>query len=252
MRADTEAATTRSCSASSSIQRVASEYARAGLWPDALAALGRFVDAPAYSGGDPPVTDALVRLIRRLAASPAKERYADPPRLDHADQGPAASCGSSRRRAHATSPRTSSRGPRPSRSRKPLRTGERADDAVISTAAALIDAARQAGTLDKLADEARAAADQKVENAEALHALVELARGQGPKVVPRIEARLADLIKENEERANEKPKVVPTGPAPSRPAPRIGRRRPSPGATTSWPARRSAATTRRSAASACA
>ncbi len=56
-------------------QRVASEYARAGLWPDALAALGRFVDTPVYSGGDPPVTDALVRLLRRLAASPAKERY---------------------------------------------------------------------------------------------------------------------------------------------------------------------------------
>ena len=65
--------------------------------------------------------------------------------------------------------------------------------------------------LDKLADEARTAADQKVENAEALHVLVELARGQGPKVVPRIEARLAALIKENEERAVEKPKVVTDG-----------------------------------------
>ena len=77
-----------------------------------------------------------------------------------------------------------------------------ADGRVLSTAAALIDAARQAGTLDKLADEARAAAEQKIENAETLHVLVELARGQGPRVAPRIEARLAELIKENQERAN--------------------------------------------------
>ncbi len=54
------------------LERVASEYARAGLWTDALTALGRFADAPAYSGGDPPVTDALVRLTRRLAATPAQ------------------------------------------------------------------------------------------------------------------------------------------------------------------------------------
>ena len=72
---------------------------------------------------------------------------------------------------------------------------------LVSTATALIDAARQAGTLDQLADEARAAAEpsgaQKIENAEVLHLLVELARGQGTKVAPRIEARLAELIKEN-------------------------------------------------------
>ena len=78
------------------------------------------------------------------------------------------------------------------------------EQTVVSTTTALIEAARQAGTLDQLADEARAAADlkgaQKVENAEAFYLLVELARGQGPKVAPRIEARLAELIKENESR----------------------------------------------------
>ena len=57
------------------LERVAAEFARAGLWTDALAALGRFVDAPAYSGGDPPVDDTLVRVLRQLDGKPAAERY---------------------------------------------------------------------------------------------------------------------------------------------------------------------------------
>ena len=57
------------------LERIAAEFARAGLWADALASLARFVDAPAYSGGDPPVDDALVRLLRQIEASPVKERY---------------------------------------------------------------------------------------------------------------------------------------------------------------------------------
>ena len=73
---------------------------------------------------------------------------------------------------------------------------------MVSTASALIEAARQAGTLDQLAQEAGAAADQKadqkVENAEVLFLLIELARGNGAKIAPRIEARLAELKKENE------------------------------------------------------
>ena len=54
------------------LERVAAEYARAGLWADALAALGRFVDAPAYSGGDPPVDDALVRLLAPARGQPGQ------------------------------------------------------------------------------------------------------------------------------------------------------------------------------------
>ena len=54
---------------------MAGEYARAGLWADALASLGRFLDAPAYSGGDPPVDSTLVRTLRRIESSPAKEQY---------------------------------------------------------------------------------------------------------------------------------------------------------------------------------
>ena len=76
------------------------------------------------------------------------------------------------------------------------------DPTLISTTAALIESARQTGTLDQLADQVRANADlkaaQKVENAEGFYILVELARGQGARVAPRIENRLAELKKENE------------------------------------------------------
>ena len=88
------------------------------------------------------------------------------------------------------------------RTGSPPRTGApRRRPAVVSTATALIDAARQAGTLDQLADEARAAADQTARRSRMPRSstcLIELARGQGAKVAPRIEARLAELIKENE------------------------------------------------------
>ena len=57
--------------------------------------------------------------------------------------------------------------------------------------------------LDQLAAQARAAADQKdgqkVENAEVLYLLIELARGQGVQVARRIEARLDQIVKDNEE-----------------------------------------------------
>ena len=63
----------------------------------------------------------------------------------------------------------------------------------ISTARALIEAARACGKLDELASQAAAAAalkeDRKVENAEMLHLLVELARGQGARVLKQIDGR---------------------------------------------------------------
>ena len=57
------------------LEQVAGEYARAGLWSDALAALGRFVDAPAYSGGDPPVQSTLLQVLARIQSRPAGEQY---------------------------------------------------------------------------------------------------------------------------------------------------------------------------------
>ncbi len=190
------------------LQRVAGELARAGLWSDAMAQLARYFDAPAYSGGDPPIDDVLVRLMQRMAALPARERY---------DAMRAWTMPTKDRRAVRLL--TSMAGldpapdvfapaaPRPLSRPQPVDRATRQDP--VSTATALIDAAREAGILDQLAEEARTAAEpsgaQAVENAEVLHLLVELARGQGSKVAPRIEARLAGLIKENEAHPAEPP-----------------------------------------------
>ncbi|MFI5456257.1 MAG: DUF1583 domain-containing protein [Isosphaerales bacterium] len=184
------------------LQRVAAELARAGLWTDALAALGRFVDAPAYSGGDPPIDDALVKVLRQLEARPAKEQY----ETLHAWTMPA----KERRVARIlTSMAAGDMAPevfaksKAGREPKAEAAGSENDQAVVSTATALIDAARRAGALDQLAEEARAAApvkaDQGIENAEVLYLLIELARGQGLQVAPRIEARLAAIVQANEE-----------------------------------------------------
>ncbi len=183
------------------LERVAAELARAGLWSDALAALARFVDAPAYSGGDPPVDETLTRLLRQLNGKPAQERYQTllawtMPTKD-------------RRVARIlTTMETSQIAPgvfmKSSATTVPSSEtpGAQASEAALSTASALIDAARQAGKLDELAALASAAAglkaDNKVENAEVLFMLVELARGQGAQAAPRIEARVAELIKEDE------------------------------------------------------
>ncbi len=140
--------------------------------------------------------------MRRLAVTPAKERYQTlhdwtMPAKDRRVVRILAAGG-----ARDLAPEAFTR----AESAKPGAAPASSDDTVLSTSTALIDAARQAGTLDALANEARAAAEQKIENAEALHVIVELARGQGPKVAPRIEVRLAELTKENQERAREKPK----------------------------------------------
>jgi len=198
------------------LERVAAEYARAGLWTDALLALGRFVDAPTYSGGDPPVDDTLVWLLRQLDGKPAVERY----ETLRAWTMPAQD-----RRV----PRilTSMAGgvlmpevfAKPEAGRKPKvePAGLAGDQTMKSTAIALIEAARQAGKLDQLSALARSAAEQpagqKVENAEVLYALVELARGQGVQVAPRVEARLAEIVKENDENLTAMPQEPGVRPA---------------------------------------
>jgi hypothetical protein len=188
------------------LQRVAAEFARAGLWTDALTNLGRFVDAPAYSGGDPPIDQALVSLLRHLKSSPAKERFETlrgwtMPAKDRPVVRILTSMA-----AQDMAPDLFSRQPSAARIAKPpepATTGGAGD--VVSTATALIEAARDAGALDWLASEARAAAepkgDRKIENAEVFAILVELARGGGGDVAGRIETRIADVVKETDEHA---------------------------------------------------
>jgi hypothetical protein len=181
-----------------SLARVASEYARAGMWAEARNLLGRYADTTAAAVADPDVTDVLARAIRQLDSAPAGERY----RTLHDWTMPAADRRSVRILA---SPGARAMVPDVFRGASPTDGPESPREASSSTAAALIDAARQAGTLDALAAEARAAAEQKIENAEVLETLVELARGQVSKVAPRIESRLAELTSEGRERAGMKP-----------------------------------------------
>ncbi|MHB1556493.1 MAG: DUF1583 domain-containing protein [Isosphaeraceae bacterium] len=189
------------------LQRVASEFARESLWTDSLTALGRYADAPAYSGGDPPITDALARLTRRFAAAtPAAARYKalhdwTMPTRDRRSVRILAAIGT-----RDLAPSTFTHAGAKDRSENGA-DAHSAEDSILSTAALLIDAARQAGTLEALADEARAAAEQKIENAETLHILVELARGRGTAVVPRLESRLAELLKQNRERERDRAKA---------------------------------------------
>ena len=148
------------------LERVAAEYARAGLWADAMASLGRFLDTPSYSGGDPPVDSTLARTLARIESTPVKERYQTlhawtMPEKDRQAVRILASPGE---RVivppifwRATS---GSRGAAGATADKPGETGSLGGRGV-STARALIDAARGAGALEQLAQEARAAAVKK-------------------------------------------------------------------------------------------
>ena len=188
------------------LERVADEYARAGLWADAMAALGRFLDAPAYSGGDPPVDSTLVRALSRIEATPAKEQYQTLHAWTMPEKNRQAVRSLTSHGSRQSVPpifwrsgesRPGEAGGNPARELA-LASNNRGD---VSTARTLIEAARRAGTLDSLAEEARAAAllktDKKIENAQTLHLLVELARGQGTAVVPDIENRTAEIVQQN-------------------------------------------------------
>ena len=180
------------------LERVAAEFVRAGLWADGLQALARYVDAPSYSGGDPPIDNALVRLLRQLGETPSKARY----ETLHAWTMPA----KDRRNVRMLTSLAANDMAPDVFSRTPAAPKSEGAQTVASTTTSLIEAARQAGTLDELAAEARLAADlkdaQTVENAEVFYLLVELSRGEGSKVAARIEARLAEIIQRNELRPN--------------------------------------------------
>src|SRR5262249_4258402 len=66
---------------------------------------------------------------------------------------------------------------------------------VASTAGLLIESAREAGTLDALAQEAAKLASEKVENGEALLTLVRLARAEGETVKVSLNNRREELVK---------------------------------------------------------
>ncbi len=165
------------------IQKVAAEYARSGQWADTLNALGEFVDAPAYRGGDPQLGTVLTMLARKFAEVPAKERYESLKAW--------------------TMPTDNRQSIRLLASFVPLDTPPKAfgtfptsmfDDGVASTAGMLLSAAREADTLDDLSRELQNLADKKIENAEPLLILAQMARELGPMMKPRLQAR-AQVLK---------------------------------------------------------
>jgi tetratricopeptide (TPR) repeat protein len=164
--------------------RVASEYAKAGQWSDTLDMLGRYVDAPAYRGGDPSLGNVMTLLARQLAGQAAKERY---DRL-LAWTLPTANRKSVRLLASFVPEDT----PPEVFGKFPTSTF---DAGVAGTAGMLIQAAREAGTLETLAAEATKLADQNVENARSLLVLAEMARARGTVVAPRLGARVDELKK---------------------------------------------------------
>ncbi len=179
------------------LRTIAAEYAHAGLWAEVLQALGDFVDAPTSQqyGGDLPTGDLLGLLAGQLASRPARERY---------EALRAWTMPTPRRRMVRILSALSSDDAPPAGF---LKTGTapgggKSRVEAFSTATALIAAAREAGALDRLAAEARAAAEQKVENAEDLRLLIELAGGRGNAMMPQLEARLQEVIKDADAEAD--------------------------------------------------
>ena len=164
--------------------RVADAFARRGLVADALEVLGRYADIPPTRYGEASPNGTLAAMAARLARLPAEERY----RLLRGWTLPTADGKGVRSLVAFLS----------SRSVPPAIFG--ASNAVptggiIATPLLLIDAAREAGKLDELAAEVRALEAKSVEEARPLLILVEIARGKGLDVLPKVEALAADQDK---------------------------------------------------------
>ncbi len=164
------------------LQRVALEFAREGQWADTLDLLGQFVDAPVYRGGDPGLGNVLARLGREYSTLTPRQRY---------DQLKAWSLPTANRKSIRLLASYVPRDVPPPIFGK--FDNSAFDHGVASTVGMLIQAARELGVLDELAGEAASLANQKVENADALLALVQIQRGQPLSAKPKLLARLAEL-----------------------------------------------------------
>lgn len=171
------------------LQRVAAELARFGRWTEVLDTLGRFADIPSStSQPDPPIAYELGLLIRHLDTQPAANRYETLKTWTL----PAANRQAVRILASLGVPEPPPSVFTTSAQKDAAATGS----ALVGTASALVAAAREAGALDELAAAAAAAADKKLQNAESLLVLVEVARGKVDAIRPRVQSRLDALAKE--------------------------------------------------------
>ena len=174
------------------LQVVAAEYARGGQWDDAIEALGQAADTPVTPirglSTAPPV--ALVAVARHLASLPAQERY----EKLRAWTMPSETRATVRLLAAFASTET----PPEAFGRFPT-IGD--GSGVVASLELLVAAAKEAGKLDELAEQAKLAFEKKRENAEALWTLVEIARGHSSEVEPTLKALLVEWSKKPEEPA---------------------------------------------------
>ncbi len=170
--------------------RLIREYLRAGLAPDALELLGSIADLSPPRTRDVPLGDLLHASAQILASEPATLRYE---RLKAWTIPQAGFRGVRLLAGFAPGPQHDSP---PASFSTPGTRGTRTADFsgdVFSTAGWLIATAREAGKLDDLAEGLRQAADLHDDNAEALLVLLEISRGQGANVEPRLRSRLTEL-----------------------------------------------------------
>ncbi len=201
--------------------RVATEYARAGHTADTLELLGQWADAPRYRGGEPPIGHVVAAVSRQLAVRPAAERYD----LLKAFALPTANRKSVRLLA-AFKPMDEMPAAFAKLAALPARDGTGAGEGgggngapdlgapkpdarpgasnILGNVTLLLDAARELGKLDELAKDFKALADQKIENADTFHYLVQIARGEAAGVEP----QLKELLEERKKTAEKQ--VQPT------------------------------------------
>jgi hypothetical protein len=168
-------------------RKIASEFARAGQWSEALEVLGQYADVPAppYYNNEQGVS-AIAAVTRLLAALPAQERYATLKTWTL----PTAT----RKSVRVVAAFVPEDAPPEVFGQQPAAN----DRGVASTIDLLIGAARELGKLEELAQELQKAVEAKVENAADVLALVQLAQGQDQEAELRLKALLEEWTKRRE------------------------------------------------------
>ncbi len=167
------------------MQNVVRAYIRAGLLGDALDLLGMVVDLPAEQQAQVP-RDALNYLVagfaRQFDVLPAPRRY----ELLKSWTLPTLV----RRSVRVLGGFVPTEAPPAAFGKYRVPRG-----GVLNTPDLLIEAARDTGKLDELAAEVQQLAAKKVENADTLHALIQIARGQGASVEDAVKQHLERVRK---------------------------------------------------------
>jgi tetratricopeptide (TPR) repeat protein len=187
------------------LQVVAAEYAKGGQWDEAMEALGQSADSPIVPnrGVNPAPPFALVAMARHLSALPPAERY-EKLRVWTMPNETRATI----RNLAAFAPVNQT--PEAFGRFAPIGDGS----GLTSTLELLVLAAKEAGKLDTLATEVRQTVDKKLDDAETLQTLVEIARRQTAEVEPKLKAMLVEWSK----KADEAP-TTNFGNPPAKPAP---------------------------------